>query len=118
MNTPVQITFRNMDASEALEARIREKSAKLEQVHTRITRCQVVVESEHRNHGKGKLYHVRIDVTVPDAELVVSHQGAHDRAHEDPFVAVRDAFDAMRRQLEAQGARQRGEVKQHAAEPA
>jgi hypothetical protein len=42
---------------------------------------------------------VRIDLTVPGAELVVSRDPELDHGHEDVYVAIRDAFDAARRQL-------------------
>jgi hypothetical protein len=39
MQIPLQISFRNMDPSPAIEARIREKAAKLERFHDRIIGC-------------------------------------------------------------------------------
>jgi cold shock CspA family protein/ribosome-associated translation inhibitor RaiA len=75
--------------------------------------CRVMIESHHRHHHKGKLYHVRIDLTVPGSELVVSRDPDENHAHEDAYVAIRDAFDAMERQLESFFRRQRGDVKNH-----
>jgi len=49
MKIPLQITIRDIPASDALEARIRKKAAKLEEFHPRITRCRVMVE-EARKH--------------------------------------------------------------------
>jgi cold shock CspA family protein len=63
------------------------------------------------------LYHVRIDLTVPGAELVASREPHDNHAHEDVYVAIRDAFDAMRRQLEAHARRQRGDIKTHDTPP-
>jgi len=117
MQLPLQITFRDMPPSEALETAIREKAGKLEQFYDHIMGCRVVVEAPHQHHRKGKLYRVRIDLTVPGAELVVNRSPADHHAHEDAYVAVRDAFDAARRQLDGLVARQRGEVKNHEAPP-
>lgn len=117
MQIPVQITFRGMDTSAAVEARILEKAAKLDTFHDRITSCRVVVEAPHKRHQKGKLYLVSIDVTVPGAELVVNTGKRFNRSHEDVYVAVRDAFNAMRRQLEAHARESRGQVKSHEAPP-
>jgi len=100
MQQPLQITFRNMDASAAIEDDIRDKAGKLEQFCDQIMGCRVMVEALHRHHHKGHLYHLRIDLTVPGHEIVVSRDPAKHQAHEDPYVAVRDAFDAARRQLE------------------
>ena len=92
MQFPLEISFRNMDPSPAVEARIREKAAKLERFHDRIIGCTVVVEAPHRSQHKGKLYSVRL---VDRAKPV-------DHAHEDVYVAVRDAFNAATRRLEDQ----------------
>lgn len=114
---PVQITFRGMETSEAVEARIHEKVAKLENFHDRITSCRVVVEAPHRRHQKGRLYSVRIDLTVPGGELVVNNEKRFHQSHEDVYVALRDAFNAMRRQLEEFAREQRGDIKRHEAPP-
>lgn len=117
MQIPLQITFRDMEPSPAVEARIREKMESLARFHDRITRCHVTVEMPHQHHHKGKLYHVRIHVTVPSGELAVSRD-AHDKhAHEDVYVAIRDAFRAVRRQLEDLSRRRRGEIKNHEPPP-
>lgn len=114
MQIPLQISFRNMDPSPAVEERIRKKAAKLERFNDRIIGCSVVVEAPHRHH-KGKLYNVRVDVSVPGKEVVVDRAKPVDHAHEDVYVAIRDAFDAAVRRLEDQVRRMRGNVKSHAA---
>jgi ribosomal subunit interface protein len=117
MKLPVQITFRDMSPSEALEANVREKAQKLDRFYDRIMGCRVVVEAHHKHHHKGNLYHVRIDLTVPGQELVVSREPVEDHSHEDVYVAVRDAFDAARRQLEDYARRRRHQVKRHEGAP-
>jgi ribosomal subunit interface protein len=112
----VQITFRDIDPSPALEAKIRERVARLERVFDRLTSCRVIVEAPHRQHTQGKLFHIRIDVTLPGHEIVVGRDPAEHHAHEDARVAVRDAFDALRRRLDEHARRQRGAVKAHALE--
>ena len=99
MNVAAQVTFRNMDRSEFVEAAVHERITKLDSMAERLTSCRVAVEALHRHHHKGHLYHVRIDVTLPGKELVVGHEGHDKHAHEDVYVAVRDAFGAMERQL-------------------
>ena len=91
MQLPLQITFRNMDPSDAVEANVREKAAKLDGFLENIMACRVVVEAQHRHHHKGNLYSARIDITVPGHEIVVSRTPGKDHAHEDVYVAVRDA---------------------------
>ena len=113
MKLPLQIAFRNMSPSGALEQDIREQAGKLDSFFDRIMACRVMVEAQHRHHHQGNIYHVRIDLTVPGDELVVSRDPGKDHAHEDVYVAVRDAFDAARRQLEDFARRHRSEVKAH-----
>ena len=137
MEIPLQITFRNMPPSEAIENNIKEKTAKLESFFSRIMSCRVVVEAPHRHHHKGKAYQVRIDLTVPGGELVINrapqrlaaaksngsalsekelaenHEPSKHAAHEDVYVAVRDAFNAAGRKLQDYARRQSGVVKVH-----
>lgn len=94
MKHPLQITVRNMSLSDAAKAAIQEKAAKLEEFDDRIIGCRVLVEVPHKHHHQGVLYNVRIDLTVPGAEIVVKRE-----PHEDLYVAIRDAFDAAARQL-------------------
>ena len=115
MQIPLQIAFHGMDPSPAIEARIREKVAKLEHFHDRIVGCKVVVEAPHRHHHKGKLYNVRIDISVPGKDVFVGHTGPQNHAHEDINVAIRDAFNAAGRLLEDHVRRMRGDVKAHVA---
>ena len=112
MEMPLDLEFKNMPPSAALEGIIRSKVAKLEQFHEHITGCRVIVESPHRHHHQGRQYHVHIRLIVPGGILVSSHDPG-GKAHEDPNVAVRDAFDAMRRQLEDYVRIQRGDTKTH-----
>ena len=108
MQTPLQITVRDVDHSEALESHIRDKAKKLEEVNNRIMSCRIVVEVPHKHHHQGKQFNVRIDIGMPGSEIVVNRDH-----HEDVYVAVRDAFDAARRQLEDYARKVRGDVKTH-----
>ncbi len=113
MKLPLQIVFRNLDHSDAIEAKVRKRAEKLEHFSNEIISCRVVIEAHHKHHLKGNLYHVRVDVRVPDHELVASREPAKHQAHEDVYVAIRDSFAAIRRQLEDHERRRRGQVKAH-----
>lgn len=113
MKLPVEITFRNMPISEALEVNIREKVEKLEQFCNQVMSCRVVIEPSHRHQHKGNLYHVRVDLAVPGQELVASRDPSENQAHADPYVAVRDAFAAARHQVEKYVRSNRREAKAH-----
>lgn len=113
MQTPPRITFHGTDPSPALEARVMEEVEKLQRFHDRITGCHVTITAPHRRHRQGVIWGVRIDITVPGEEVVVSREREANHAHEDPFVAIRDAFQAARRRLEDRTRRERGDVKNH-----
>jgi ribosomal subunit interface protein len=113
MQKPLQITFRDMEPSEAVEQRIRAKAAELERFHDRIISCHVTVHAPHGHHLKGNLYSVCVDLHLPDKDIVVGRERPEDHAHEDVYVAVRDAFDAAVRRLEDDARRKRHRVKRH-----
>ena len=100
MKSRLQVTFRNMPPSEALEAEIREKLEKLERFCDQIISCRVVLEAENHRHHQGNLYRVNLEIKVPDRDIIASRASDQNQAHEDAHVAIRDAFDSARRQLE------------------
>lgn len=100
MQTEPRIAFQNMDSSPALEADIRQRVAKLEDFHPRMIGCSVVVQAPHRHSHKGRIYEVRIDLSIPGEDIAVARESGLNHAHEDIHVALRDAFDAARRLLE------------------
>jgi len=107
MQIPLQITARDISMTPTIEQRVREKVNKLENFYARILGCRVLIESPHRSNHKGNLYNVRIRLTVPGGELVVKREPS-----ENLYVAMRDTFEAARRQLEAHAGRKRSNLKQ------
>jgi ribosomal subunit interface protein len=108
MQVPLQIVFRGLAQSDALETKIREKAAKLETFHNRIISCHIVIEHERRQRHQDNRFNVRIDLRVPGHEVAITQDH-----HDDVYVAVRDAFDAAKRVLEDDLRLQRREVKHH-----
>lgn len=95
MQIPLQITFRDLPHSPILESQIREHAIKLDEFHNHLMGCRIVVDMPHKHQHQGKLYHIRINLTVPGNELAITRN-----PHEDFFVALREAFDDAKRQLE------------------
>lgn len=112
MQVPVHIVMQNIPRSDALAARIREDAAKLEVFHPRITSCRVAVEETDKHHRQGRQYRVKVEVHAPGHEEALSTL----HHHEDVYVALREAFDSVRRQLEEAVREARGDVKSHAPE--
>lgn len=111
MDTPLEIAFRNMESSEALEALVRERADKLERFFDRINSVRVAVEVDHRSGAGTKAYRARIETRVPGHELVVSQDPGDKGDRFDAYRTVRDAFDAMERRLEAHSKKLRGRDK-------
>ena len=118
MQVPLLITFRHMEPSSAVEARIRERCHKLEQFAEHVTCCRITIEAPHMPHHKDGLYMVTIDITLPVEKQGVSRHLDQHHTHEDVYVAIRDAFDAARRQLEDYVRRRRADIKPHASNSA
>jgi len=123
------ITFRGVRHSDAVEAEVIARLRKLETYYDRIMGCHVLLELVQRHHEAGNRYHVRIDLTIPGEEIIVSHEAslhgtdqdihlakATKQDEADPerkhaLVAVHRAFDIARRRLQDYARRQRGTVK-------
>lgn len=106
MQRPLQITSRDFALTSAIEAEVRSKVATLEHFYERIGGCHVTLEGTVDHHHRGGPFKVRIDMTLPGAELSVNHQDEDDLA-----IAIRSAFDAARRKLQDYVHKQRGDVK-------
>jgi ribosomal subunit interface protein len=100
MQNPVIITFHQMEGSNSFRLAIEKKVQALERFFDRITSVRVTVGMLENQHQKGNLFSVKVDITIPGKNIVVSREPSLHHAHEDPYVALRDAFRAARRQLE------------------
>jgi ribosome-associated translation inhibitor RaiA len=112
METEPQIVFENIDPSDAVRQRIADEIAHLEQFHGRLTACRVVISAPEKHKHKGKLYQVRIHLVMPGrGEVAVRPSTSGHQWNQDPMVAIRNAFDAARRQLQDKSKKRRGDVK-------
>jgi ribosomal subunit interface protein len=110
MKIPLQVSFHGVEHSDALYNAIRDKLDKLERYYDRIVSCRVVLELDARRKQHGKQLTLRIQLKVPGSEIAVTREHG-----EEIQVALREAFDAARRQLEDYAREQRGDVKRHSA---
>jgi ribosomal subunit interface protein len=113
MQIPLQVTFRDMPHSDALEAHVGKLASKLDTFSARITSCHVVLEAPHKHQHEGRHYRVRINLSVPGSEVVVSHTPEDEATNEDAYAAIDEAFDRLDRRLADYVRRQRGDVKPH-----
>lgn len=115
MDMPLEIRFHNMKPSESMETAIRERVQKLEELGEHIVSCRVTVDAPHRHHAQGNLFTVTVDVRLPGGEVIASRDSGVNHAHEDAYVALRDAFKAARRRVQDHVRVQRGKTKAHEA---
>jgi ribosome-associated translation inhibitor RaiA len=95
MQTQLKITLQDLPHSDALDARIRAKAAKLETAFPRLTGCHVVVSEPHRHQQSPRSFAVRLNIAFPGGEVVVTRDDS-----DDVYVLLRDAFAAAERDLE------------------
>lgn len=114
MQVPVQISFHGCDHSDAVETEIQGRINKIEEFYGRITSCRVVVELPHKSHAQGKLFHFNIDMTVPGGHHIVHNDRGQNPAHDDVHVALRDAFNAVEKQLKSKVGKRRDEARKAA----
>jgi cold shock CspA family protein/ribosome-associated translation inhibitor RaiA len=117
MQTQPQVSFDDLPVDEQVRDAALDHVAALERLWDRITGCHVVIAQPHRHHRRGRFYSVRVDLVVPGGEIVVNREHPLDQAHEDVFVALRDAFRAAGRRLEDHVRQLRGAEKAHAERP-
>jgi ribosome-associated translation inhibitor RaiA len=113
MQVPVQITFRGIPSSDAIEARVQEEAEKLGKFHDNITSCRVVIESPHHSQTKGNLYHTAIYLSVPGGAIEVTKDNRKDHSHENAYISIRDSFREAARQLGDRLDKRRHQVKTH-----
>lgn len=100
MRIPLQIAFHGIDHSDAIEQNIRGEVAKIESLCDRVTACRVAVEAHHNVAAvRRPPFHIRIDLTMPGTELVVTNDPKDGHPHDDLPAALRRAFAAMERRL-------------------
>lgn len=117
MQTPLHLTFRGLDRTDALDAYVRRHVDKLSTFHDRIASCRVAVESPHHHTHNGRQYRIRVDVRVPGHEVVVSRAPDATPSTTDAYASIDRAFDEAGRRLQECLRRDRGQVKPHEHNP-
>ncbi|TNE37104.1 MAG: HPF/RaiA family ribosome-associated protein [Alphaproteobacteria bacterium] len=116
MNNNLQIVFEGFPPSDAVRARVQQEAEKLDQFFERIHGCRVVICESNKRKTHGNLFDVTVHLSMPDGrDIHINHNPSLDHAHEDVYVAIRDAFRAARRKLQDEARKMRGNIKQHDA---
>ncbi|MEY4707007.1 MAG: hypothetical protein RJB58_730 [Pseudomonadota bacterium] len=121
MDIPLELSFHNIESSDALKAAVREHVNKLEQFHDHIIGCRVVIELPHRSQkASGNPPDVHIVIRVPGKEIVISRELAHNghkKAATDAYAVLDRAFLVAQKQLKDHRRISHGDVKRKSGEP-
>ncbi len=108
MSQPLQITFHNLEHSDAAEFHVRTQAEKLHHFEPHLLGCKVTLEQPHR-HGSQGAPRVRLILTVPGDELIVDYTPAPERAEEGFHAAIDQAFARAKSRLVRHAGRLRTE---------
>ncbi len=115
MQEPLQIAFHNMEHSDFIEARVRERMAKLERYYDGIISARIVIDAPHKQvtGHKGTLG-ISISIGVPGRDVVVKREQRLHEADQHLQWVINEAFEAAERQIEEYSRIRRKEVKAEA----
>jgi ribosome-associated translation inhibitor RaiA len=99
MRTPIQITYRGLSSSPALEENLNRRAQRLQRLHPSITGCHVTIELPHHHHHRGNHYRVQVELALPGGSIIATRGDTPKQGYEDAHVVIRDAFIAVTRQL-------------------
>jgi ribosomal subunit interface protein len=103
MQVPLEIAFRNIEASDYAEHAIRDHVERLERIFDRITACSVWVDQRNQNSNDTIPPVVHIEMSVPGHKhIVVAHEPDHlQRKYQAPDLhnAINEAFRIAEQRL-------------------
>ena len=101
MTNEFQVVFHNIGQTAAINDAVQKRVNKLQRYCDQILTGRVVLDSPHNNHHKGRVYSVGLEIHTPSKEIRVNQEQHDNHAHEDLYIAIRDAFNAAERQLKS-----------------
>ena len=101
MVSDTKVVFRGLDHSDAVAEAVQKRLDKLERYTDEIHSLRVTLESPHNHHHKGKVFHVGVEAVIPNHDILVNHDQHDKHEHEDIYIAIRDAFNALERQIKS-----------------
>jgi ribosome-associated translation inhibitor RaiA len=118
MQVAPEITYHDVPKAGWIEDYVRQRIGRIERLADDIIACRVAIEREQHNHQTGNRYRVRVELSIPPRkELVAAKTGTVADPHADLRPVIKNAFEAVERQLKKESAKRRGAVKHHDSEP-
>jgi cold shock CspA family protein len=109
----LEMSFRNVEKTAAVEELIKEKVAKLERVYEELVSCRISVERPQQHQRMGNPYRIRISMGIRGKELVTTRESTEGDMHDLLPTVLRDTFRAAQRQLKAHSERRKAKRKLH-----
>jgi ribosome-associated translation inhibitor RaiA len=120
MDIPLELSFHNLEPSDALKAAVQDHLSRLEQLHDHIIGCRVSIEMPHKSQkARGNQPDVHIVIRVPGKEIVVSKELAHaghKKSATDAYAVLDNAFAVAASRLKDYRRISHGEVKYKSGE--
>jgi len=101
MKPAVNVVYRDLESSAALNATIHKKVEKLARFSDGIISSRVVIDIPHNHKHKGKMFRASLELDMKGAPLTVHCDD------ESVHIAVRDAFSSAERTLKKNAGRKR-----------
>jgi ribosomal subunit interface protein len=101
MKPAVDVVYRDLDSSAALNEIINKKAEKLTRFSDQIIHSRVVLDAPHNHKHKGKQYRASIELDIKGQPVAVAQDD------ESIHVAIREAFNTAERKVKELIARQR-----------
>ena len=111
MVSDTKVVFRGIDHSQTVADAVQKRLDKLERFTEEIHSLRVILESPHNHHYKGKVFHVAVEAVIPNHDILVSHDQHDKHEHEDIYIAIRDAFNALERQIKSVYEKKRHQIR-------
>ena len=108
MPFPLALSFQRVQRSGSLEDRARKLAQRLNRFSNRISECRMMLEARDEPGKVSVTYAVIIELALPGAHIHADSLHVDGSGHADIYLALRDAFNNARRQL--QGLRRRSPV--------
>jgi ribosomal subunit interface protein len=101
MKSAVDVVYRDLDSSAALNNIITKKLEKLNRYTDQIVHSRVVLDAPHQHKHKGKQYRASIELDIKGHPIAITQDD------ESIHIAVREVFSSAERKVKQLAARQR-----------